>query len=340
MKKTGICCAVLSALLLCGCAGAGENAFSASAPQPAGASAAATEDKAAVAPFDGAPGGEGGYYGMLYVGEGQEAETNIGAVSEESDTNAVLVQGGGLVLNGAEIRKTGDATGTAASGGGNAALAAVAGGQLTLQGGAVETNGFGAHALFATGANTYLLAENATVVVSGGTSAAAFATEAGEICVRGGSLTVLDTSGTSPAILLGGGGAVTLEGTLVICGAGGAAEVMEGKPFLTLASQTLTGDILLGEDTGVDLSLTEGSRYEGAFTGDGMADITVRLSADSAWTLTADTEINVLIDADETLQNIQSNGFSLTYNAESAENAWLHRGAFELPGGGFLTPSI
>ena len=300
----------------------------------------AAVEEAPAAATDGAPGGTDGYYGMLYVGEGGDSETNVDASAAESDVNAVLVQGGSLIMRDASVEKSGDATGTAATGGGNAAAAAVAGGQLALAGCTVVSDGYGAHGLFAAGANTYLTTENTAVTVRGGTSAAAFATEAGIIQITGGSLTVEDASGTSPALLLGGGGVVELSGVQVSCGAGMAAEVVGIATSVTLAQQTLSGDISMGEDAECALTIGDGSEFSGTFLYQGAADVSVTLSESGVWRLTADTDVDVFIDADMTFANVVSNGFSITYDAEDERNAWLNHGAYELPGGGFIVPII
>ena len=67
MRK--VLCILLAALLLGGCGAAKERDH--------GAAAAPAETPAVKA--DNEPGGENGYYGTLYVGEGKESETNTAA---------------------------------------------------------------------------------------------------------------------------------------------------------------------------------------------------------------------------------------------------------------------
>ena len=46
------------------------------------------------------------------------------------------------------------------------------------------------------------------------------------------------------------------------------------------------------------------------------------------------------MNADTTHQNIQSNGFSIYYDSNAPENAYLESQSYALPGGGYLTPII
>ena len=94
-------------------------------------------------PIPGTPGGNDGYYGMLYVSDGQELRTGHELEMDDNDVNACLVDKGGiLMLENIQIMKSGDATGMVVSGGGHAACAVRNGGKLYINGkGSIFTDG-------------------------------------------------------------------------------------------------------------------------------------------------------------------------------------------------------
>ena len=333
MTKKTVVFILAGMLLLCGCASRpGSVADAASLPDEAKGK---SEGDA-----QGAPGGANGYYGMLFAGQGQRISFDGEETAAEGDANVALVSEGTMLLSGASLTKSGDATGTVASGGGNAAVAVLAGGQLTMENQcAVTTDGYGAHGLFASGANTYAESRDTSFLTTGTTSAGVYLREAGIASLTGGSVTTNAQDGTSPAFLLGGGGELMLNGVSVNS-AGALAEVTDGKPEILASNQILSGNITLAEGAGIRLSLAEESAWTGTVEASMPEGISVSLDKSSLWTLTADTTVDAFTDGDETLSNIHSNGFTLYYNASNEENAWLSGQAKELPEGGFLTPMI
>ncbi len=85
-----------------------------------------------------------------------------------------------------------------------------------------------------------------------------------------------------------------------------------GKVNLTADSQTINGDMIVDEISGLNLYLTNGSTFSGAINSDGAAgDVYVELSGGSTWTLTGDSYISGLTcDA----SSINLNGHTLYIN--------------------------
>ena len=148
--------------------------------------------------------------------------------------------------------------------------------------------------------------------------------------MTGGSLTsksghMFHVTNTHAVITLTGVGLVN-EGSdvlLSVCDDGwsGADNIAE----LNTVGQTLTGTILVGENSTLTLSLTEGSIFEGTFSGEienakgetvstEVGTVSVTLDDTSAWTLTADTYIT---EFNGDLSQIDMNGFTLYVNGEA-----------------------
>jgi len=110
---------------------------------------------------------------------------------------------------------------------------------------------------------------------------------------------------------------------LSVCADGwnGAANIAE----LNAVGQRLTGTILVGDDSSLTLNLTEGSEFEGAFSGaivnakgetvsTDVGEVVVTLDETSAWTLTADTWIT---EFNGDTANVNTNGYTLYVNGEA-----------------------
>ncbi|KAI4592351.1 hypothetical protein KJ359_011291 [Pestalotiopsis sp. 9143b] len=105
-----------------------------------------------------------------------------------------------------------------------------------------------------------------------------------------------------------------------------------------VSESSLSGDLVAYNGSSISFSLTEHSAWSGAaYSGYGVGLIDVGLSADSNWTLTADSTVQNLTDADASLGNIDSAGFTLYYNASL--NEWLGGETVALAGGGSATPA-
>ena len=145
--------------------------------------------------------------------------------------------------------------------------------------------------------------------------------------MTGGSLTSLSghmfhVTNTHAVITLSGV-ALSNEGSgvlLSVCDDGwhGALNIAE----LIADSQTLSGTILVGDNSAMTLTLQNGSAFEGAFSGDitnakgstvsaEIGTVNVILDSTSTWTLTADTYITAF---EGSMENVVANGCTLYVN--------------------------
>ena len=94
---------------------------------------------------------------------------------------------------------------------------------------------------------------------------------------------------------------------------------------LNAVGQTLTGTILVGDNSTLTLNLTEGSTFEGTFSGaienakgetvsTEVGTVSVTMDETSTWTLTADTYIT---EFNGDLSRVNTNGFTLYVNGEA-----------------------
>ena len=58
------------------------------------------------------------------------------------------------------------------------------------------------------------------------------------------------------------------------------------------------------------------------------------------WEVTGTSYVTALTDEDTTLANVHSNGYTIYYQADNRDNAWLKGTARDLPGGGRLLPEV
>lgn len=109
--------------------------------------------------------------------------------------------------------------------------------------------------------------------------------------------------------------------------------------YIAVAESDLAGDLVAYNGSYISWNLTSHSSWAGAaYSGFGESSVDVALDATSNWTLTADSYVQNLTDADGTLANIDSAGFNVYYNANALLNAWLANGTIALSGGGSATP--
>jgi hypothetical protein len=111
---------------------------------------------------------------------------------------------------------------------------------------------------------------------------------------------------------------------------------------MTTVAQQLSGDLEVSStpaySSTLNLSLTEGSQWTGAFVGAGT--IALTLDADSVWNVTRDTALTTLTDpgiSASGVANIVGNGYTVTYVA--AQNPALGGKTYPLAGGGTLKPA-
>jgi len=109
---------------------------------------------------------------------------------------------------------------------------------------------------------------------------------------------------------------------LSVCDDGwsGASNIAE----LNAVGQALTGTILVGDNSTLRLSLTEGSSFEGSFSGKiinskgdtvstEVGNVSVTLDETSTWTLTADTYVT---EFNGNLSQVDMNGYTLYVDGE------------------------
>ncbi|MBR2841476.1 hypothetical protein IKE80_01680 [Candidatus Saccharibacteria bacterium] len=87
-----------------------------------------------------------------------------------------------------------------------------------------------------------------------------------------------------------------------------------GTVALNLANQTVSGNIVVDSISKLTMILTSGSNYQGVINGENAGEVDLVLDASSSITLTGDTYINSLTNADATNSNINLNGYKLYIN--------------------------
>jgi hypothetical protein len=277
------------------------------------------------------------YMGVYNVDETTDESASGSYASSESDTNAVLVQNAGvLTMASADINKTGDAE-DSFSAGQNAAVVVVSMGQMSLLASNVTTNARGGFGLYAAGDGTVLTVTESEVYTSGESSPALAAQNGGAVIMTGGTLS---TEGMDSPCLLLGGGKVTLKNVKLNATSEEFLRVLSGANELTLDATAMTATPIIGEGSTLKLNLLNGAAFTGELGTEPPAKVSITLDAASRLTLASDTYLVALVNADATHQNIQSNGFTLYYDSNVSENAYLNNQSYALPGGGSLVPII
>lgn len=95
----------------------------------------------------------------------------------------------------------------------------------------------------------------------------------------------------------------------------GTAGANGGEVEFTGDDQELEGDILVDEISSLDISLSNGSSFEGTINADGDAgEVSLALSSDSTWTLTGDSYISSYAGG---ASSIKTNGYTLYVDGEA-----------------------
>ena len=90
-----------------------------------------------------------------------------------------------------------------------------------------------------------------------------------------------------------------------------------GDISLTMSKQSVSGNIVLDSFSILEMNLLSDSHYEGAINGDNKSsNVQLTISKDSTFSLTGDTYVTNLDDADDTYSNIIFNGHHLFVNGE------------------------
>ena len=174
----------------------------------------------------------------------------------------------------------------------------------------------------------------------------------GVFTMTGGSLTYTDAQ--SPLFYITNtNGYITLKGVDVTAASGillqtegndrwGMSGSNGGTVYFTADSQTLTGNLIADAISTLNIELKNASSLTGAINAENTAKaVTVTLDASSSWTVTQDSYITCLVDADGisgmNITNINGNGHTVYYDATSCSA--LNGQTYTLNGGGTLTPA-
>ena len=270
--------------------------------------------------------------------DGTTEEVTSGSYASSAPyENTVLVQNAGqLKMTSADINKTGDAKNDF-SNGINAAVAVLSKGQMTLSDSNITTNGFGAFSCYVSGAESSLAIDGSYVYTSGVASPALTVHDGGTVSMTGG---ILSTEGMDSAGLMLSGGNVIFSGVTLKAANSEFLRVFSGENSLTLDATTITSNPILGDGALLQLKLVNGASFTGELGAELPAKVSVSIDATSMLSLAAEAYVTAFVNADTTHQNIQSNGFSLYYDSNAPENAYLNNQSYLLPGGGFLSPII
>lgn len=264
-----------------------------------------------------------GAVGVFCTGDGTTAALNGGMVATASDASPAIA-----ALSGATV--TLDGTELLADSIDSPCLLARVGGHIQATG----VRGSASESLFLALDNATTDLANCTLIGSG-----AHLTGASKLTAEGGALT--GKLGDALFTIEKGAATVLLTGvTLNPPEKGALLRLISGSLSLTGSYQALAGEIRCEEGTELSLSLQNNSSYTGSLSTDARMYIHLSLDATSRWFVTGDSYIEALTNADETFQNIESNGFTIYYNSENTANAWLQSKPYALPGGGYLSPMI
>jgi len=277
-------------------------------------------------------------HSSLYAVDGVTEESSGETyASDTANVNTVLVQNAGqLTMISADINKSGDSSGDF-SGGQNAAVAVLSKGQMTLDESNITTNALGCFGAIVAGEGSLLSMRGTFVYTSGDSSPALVVRDGGKADVVGGTLS---SEGADAPCLLLAKGTVSLTGVTLSSQGGEILRVLAGENELTLDQTSMNAAPIIEEEAMLALHLLNGASFTGELGGMLPAKANVYLDAASRLVLGAETYLGVLVNADLTHANIESNGFNLYYDSNAPENAYLAGQSFMLPGGGFLAPII
>lgn len=113
--------------------------------------------------------------------------------------------------------------------------------------------------------------------------------------------------------------------------------LLPAEVYAVVHESDLAGDLVPYNGSYISFELDSHSTWTGAaYPGYGVGLVDVTLAADSNWTLTANSTIQSLTNADTTLSNIYSNGYTVLYNSSLSEG--LQGQTISLAGGGSAIP--
>ena len=109
-----------------------------------------------------------------------------------------------------------------------------------------------------------------------------------------------------------------------------------GKLNFLAVKQNLSGDIFCDAISSLTLTLSKGSSYSGTINALDAGKVNLVLDKKSTLTLTGDSFVNAIVNEDSSFKNISSKGYTLFYNKNAGENAYLKGATILLQGGGKL----
>jgi hypothetical protein len=315
-----------------------------------------------------------GANGAFATGQGSSVTLSGVTIKASGDgAHAVMATlGGEMTLTGVDMTTTDTHSGAVATDRG--------GGTITVTGGSVTTTGQDSPAIYSTGAITVTGAKATATgaeaaVIEGGNSITLVDTDLstsiadkwgvmiyqsmsgdaegtrGVFTMTGGSLA--STAATGPLFYVNNStGVITLKnvkvtaesGTLLDASANsrwGNSGSNGGNIILTADQQALSGNMTADNISTIDVTLKNGSALTGALNSAHTAKtVNLALDASSTWSVTADSYLTCLTDADgisgTSVTNITGNGHTVYYDAASC--AGLGGKTHYLNGGGTLQP--
>jgi hypothetical protein len=164
--------------------------------------------------------------------------------------------------------------------------------------------------------------------------------------MNGGSLTAEDgpifyTTNTRTRINLKGAELKGRSGIFLKASAGrwGRSGSNGADVTLTAENEHLAGSIICDRLSTIAAVFKHNTIMKGAINAQNTAkSIGLMLDKSSKWEVMGTSYLTSLSDADATLSNIVSDGFTVYYDPSSREDGWLGNKAHSLPGGGLLVP--
>ena len=167
-----------------------------------------------------------------------------------------------------------------------------------------------------------------------------FVTEGSAVCLHAG------TSGSieCKSATLSGGLSLTDNGIISMTDCSCSGDILFFGPdnVLTLHNTSVSGTISpFGDDVSdIMIRLTDGSRFTGSTVENTGTGISISMDATSSWELTSDAYLQGFSVESGNVTGIKSNGFTIYYNSEHEDCAWLSGKTISLPGNGTLSPLI
>ncbi|KAF5086830.1 hypothetical protein [Methanobacterium aggregans] len=108
---------------------------------------------------------------------------------------------------------------------------------------------------------------------------------------------------------------------------------------LNAKKQVLSGSVEADSISSLTLNILDGSKLTATINANNTAQsVVLNLSSDSTWTVTGNSYLTGLTDADSSLSNIDDNGYTVYYDKSNSKNSWLNGKTVTLKDGGKLTP--